>query len=153
MAVRRKIELHGAKELDAVLRQLPDRVERQVLGAGIRSGATLVRREIMRDAPRGSEPPHPKYGRLVTNIAVSKRQVRPGAVGYTVHSGRAFWARFLEFGTRFMAARPFFRPAFDRAAEPAIKRIAAQIAKGVAREAGKLAGPYLAAARKLGVRR
>lgn len=57
------------------------------------------------------------YGDLRDNIKVKAvRAKKQGHIVYEVTTGFAFWANFLEFGTRRMRARPWFRPAFERLA-------------------------------------
>lgn len=54
------------------------------------------------------------YGHLRDNIRLRRDKARKQ--GYIVHLvtvGRAFWGRFLEYGTKKMAARPWMRPAFE----------------------------------------
>jgi HK97 gp10 family phage protein len=53
---------------------------------------------------------------------------------------KAFYWRFLEFGTRFIRARPFLRPAFEqvkvRAVQAAVERLQKRLANEI-RKMGK----------------
>ena len=136
-------KITGLDEVKAVFRQLPDAMQKRALGSAVRAGANLIKRAVIDKAPRGTEPPHWKYGRLHENISIRTER---GASGdrqkMFVHTGRAYWSLFLEFGTRFMGARAFMRPALYENANAAIREIGVALGKAVEREAKRLAGPY-----------
>ena len=56
-----------------------------------------------------------------------------GGLKITIYAGggKAFYARFLEFGTKNMAAQPFFYPAYRLNKKRAANRIKRAIRKGV----------------------
>ena len=92
------------------------------------------------------------YGHLRDNIrfVAGRRSTRHkdaffGAVGV----GDAYWGRFLEFGTRKMSAKPWFRPTIDKYAGEAI-RIQA---KGVGDAIPKACRKYAARKARRRVRR
>lgn len=58
-----------------------------------------------------------------------------GSAGSTKADGPAFYARFVEFGTSKMAARPFMRPAFEKSASAAIDAVKAGLEKAIERAA------------------
>lgn len=131
--------IKGVEQVTKVLRTLPDRVQDKVSLAAIRAGARIVAREAIDYAPSGTEPAHPKYGRLRDNIGVrTLRDKDRNNKKVAVHTGRAYWAMFLEFGTRFMAARPFMRPALYHSLTAVYHEIGRVLGKGVEREAAKL---------------
>ena len=135
------IKISGLKEARAALKLLPDRVQKRVQGAATRSGATVMRAEARRDAPVGDEPSEAskKYGSLKSNIRIIKlKRVPKGTTGYRVNTGDAFWGVILEVGSRFMAARPWFRPAIDRSRDKALDKMRERLAAGIEREAKKL---------------
>jgi HK97 gp10 family phage protein len=138
-----KIRLTGVKELNAALRQLPQRMQDRVYNAAVAAGARDFRNAVKQATPVGAEDPHPKYGRGRDNIRMTRDRERPkGAPRYIVHIGRAFWLMFYEFGTSRQPQRAFFRPAFDAGAERALRKMTDALARGLAREAKKLAGQY-----------
>ena len=137
-----KIEIKGAKELEKVLRMLPRKMSEDVLVRATRSGASIVRNEVKRRAPVGSGPAHPKYGRLKNNIKTTKIKQRGGAASIVVHTGKAFWGSFLEFGTSKMPAHPFFRPAFDAIWPKALEKIGERLGINLEKAATQLAGKY-----------
>lgn len=133
----------GLDEVKAVFRQLPDAMQKRALASSVRAGANLIKRAVIDKAPVGTEPAHNRYGRLRDNISV--RTVRGASADFAkmaVHTGRAYWAMFLEFGTRHMGARPFMRQALYENANAAIAAIGTALGKAVEREAKRLAGPY-----------
>lgn len=149
------MKIEGVDGVVQVLNHLPRSMARNVLDAAVRNGGQHLRREIVARAPIGPDPAGKlrrrrsrrgdfvtvkNYGKLRGNIRVSKVK---GAVGrFVVHVGRAFWARFLEFGTKKMRPRPFMRPAFDAGAADAAKAIAEGLGKGLDAEGRRLARRY-----------
>ena len=132
--------IKGFKELDRLLQQLPSRVESRVLQAATQAGARVIAKEVKANAPVGSgkqSPASKLYKRLSQNIKVQAlKNVRAkGRRGSRVFTGQAFWGLFLEFGTRYIAARPWFRPAIDRGVPGAIKKLKESLGRGIEREA------------------
>ena len=151
-----EVKVDGLKQLDDMLRQLPNRVAARELAGALRAGGNVLRKEAVTRAP--DSPKVHKFGDLRANIRV--RRVRPSngnALAVAVTTGRAFYAKFLEFGraaftvkrkkvlsdgtTIFgvevgrQVARPFLRPAFDAAGPRAVATIAQRLKAGVARQA------------------
>lgn len=134
----------GFKEADELLRQLPRNVENRVLQASTMAGAREIRKAVKAEAPRGKgdrSPASKQYKRLSQNIKVKplKSVRRKGIRGARVDTGKAFWGMFLEFGTRFIAAMPWFRPAVTKARDPAVNALKNALGRGIEREATKLA--------------
>lgn len=152
----------GAREIDELLKKLPVRVAKRVVGNAMRAGGRVVQREAKLRAPVGIEEPHPKYGKLRDNIRVKTVAEKGTSAAVAVHIGAAFWGFFLEFGTGVrrlkkarvlsdgttvfgtevgpMPARPFMRPAWDSSKAAALDRIAKGLGDGIQREAIKLGG-------------
>jgi HK97 gp10 family phage protein len=74
---------------------------------------------MLATAPRG------ETGRLRGSLTASAR----GLSGRVVMEGDAFYWRFLEYGTRYIAARPFVRPAAEAEANAVEGRIRDMVAK------------------------
>lgn len=154
MNITTKVE--GLKALDDLLKQLPERVARRELAGALRAGAGTIRKEVIARAPDSTKV-H-KHGDLRANIRV--RRVRPkegGALAVAITAGKAFYAKWLEFGRAAVTVkkkrvltdgatffgtdvaaqppRPFFRPAFDAAGPRAVESIAKRLKAGVARQA------------------
>lgn len=137
-----KTTLGGARELDRVLKQLPKALRGQVLENAVRAGANVVRKEARARAPRGADASHPSLGRLADNLRVSKDKRGANSVDMLLHTGKAFWGMFLEFGTSKVPARPWFRPALDRMAGAALGKIGERVGKNVEKRAAELAGKF-----------
>lgn len=134
----------GFAEADKVLRQLPIAVETRVLQKSVNAGARVWRDSAKASAPRGSgkqSPSSKRYKRLFQNIKtqVLKSVKAKGRRGARVYTKDAFWGVFLEFGTRYIAARPWFRPAIEGSKDQAAKAMRDQLGKGIEQEAVKLA--------------
>lgn len=154
-----RTSLRGVRELDAALKELAGPAQKRVTRAAVQAAARILRREVRNAAPRGQESPHPQYGRLRDNIRLRVKPTASKLVA-TVHTGSAFWARWLEFGRQAIAvkkqrvlsngktifgskvaaqpARPFFRPAWDRVSPRLLPEMTKRIATGIGREAEKL---------------
>lgn len=140
MAVQRS-QLTGSKEMERVLKRLPEQLARKHLRASVRAGAVVVSKESKAAAPRGQDPAG-EHGRLHENIAIKLNRKSRLSVHFMVHTGAAFWGLFLEYGTKFMAAIPWFRPAFERSAPAALSKIGDRLGKGLKKEAEALSGRY-----------
>lgn len=141
--MKANFKMTGALRLEKVLKALPKKLrERDGLSA-VRAGATVVRKSIQAEAPVSGFD-HGKYGPLKKNIKatrVAERQTRT-SITVTVHTGKAYWGMFSEFGTYKMPAQPFFAPGLDAAATPALQRITVRLSSGMAKTAKELAGRY-----------
>jgi HK97 gp10 family phage protein len=151
-------ELHvsGLSELDKLLKELPAKVERNILRGAMRAGAKVFESRAKELVPI-------KSGQLRDSIKVSTRSKR-GRVSATVRAGgkKAFYAHMVEFGTarHFIkprkrkslffaglarevvdhpgsAPRPFMRPALDGGQAEAVNAAADYIRKRLAKEAAK----------------
>lgn len=105
------VEVVGLTEANAALRRLPEaaKIRVQVVED---TTAFHVAREASIKAPRSARGTHGhEPGFLARSI---QWQSRPRSLSAVVGIARAaFYWKFLEFGTRFLSARPFVRPAAD----------------------------------------
>lgn len=158
--MRRAVRIEGARELHAALRQLSEASQRRVVRNSMMAVARMVQREVRQATPRGRGEAHPKYGRLQQNIRV--RPI-PSAQRFTavVHTGRAFWAKWLEYGrskvtvvkkkvlsdgktifgreVKAQPPRPFFRPAWDAISPRILPELARRVAQNIERELARQA--------------
>jgi HK97 gp10 family phage protein len=147
----------------AALQNLPTAIAKKTLNGSMRAGAAVIQKEaITRALSLKNQDPYRTPGLVKKMIAVRKRKRYPSnvttayAVGVlggaglvekstkrTRKSGSAntnvdlktrpaYW-RFLEFGTKNMAAHPFLRPAFEAKAQDAISAIAKQLTATLAK--------------------
>jgi HK97 gp10 family phage protein len=142
-------EVQGLKELNARLQQFPVKLERNILRGALRAGAQPIVEDARRRAPVLSVlDPRRVFGALAKSIHARGVQSKNGTLTggvvaggvATVGRGKgkaiadAFYARFIEFGTSKMAARPFLRPAIDSKTPAAIDATADYIRQRVDKE-------------------
>ena len=142
-------EVQGLKELNALLQQLPLKLEKNILRGAIRAGAKPVADDIRRRAPELAEPdPRRVRGALKKSVRIMSTQMSRGMIrGGVVAGGKttvgrgkakvaadAFYAHMVEYGTVKMTAKPFMRPAIDTRTQAAIDATAKYISDRVASE-------------------
>lgn len=129
-------EVKGLRELGLKLRELGDKVERQIADAALRQAANVIRDDARQKAPVLAIPTKYRKPGVVKRAIVSKKGRAPkgqrkmvvgvrGLTGAAIRKFKAsggaaaqnpndpFYWYFLERGTSKMAAKPFLRPAFD----------------------------------------
>jgi HK97 gp10 family phage protein len=113
------VELRGSMSLvERWIRQAPQRNLEATLAAG-QSVADDVKEHWSGNYPPASSPGNPpavRSGELDASvIAIPEESLSSGGVTVKV-TALAAHASYLEFGTRYMAARPFLRPAISSGA-------------------------------------
>lgn len=148
------IQIHGLEELTKALKKLPERIESNVLAAGVRAGAQVVRKAAIAN-----------LGGDKKDIVVKKSRSPRGTAKYKVGLSKDKWyLMFREFGTKphliktkkkkvlagggevfgpvihhpGQAAKPFLRPALDENVPKIIKAMGAKMGKAIEKEAKKL---------------
>lgn len=125
------VEFKGLDQLDAALKELPVQMQRQVLRTGLTWAARVIKEGMMRRAPRaavhrvtrgGSNFPTPLFDSIRIRVKFRRDGDPTASIG---PSGRAFWGRFVELGTKFQAARPFMRPSLQEDGQIAVAAFAA----------------------------
>lgn len=124
------VHVKGAKELEALLKRLPERVAKRVVNNGLRAGARIIRDDAKARVPVDT-------GELQDSITVATVRGKV-KVGFKPPASRR--AHLTEFGTENQAAQPFMRPALDSRGTDAIKKIGEVMGKGVEKEARAIAG-------------
>ena len=138
------VKIEGVEAMVKALEAIPHKLRRRALRNALAAGARLVRDEarMIRNSSTagspigGNEVMNYTRGSVARAISVRTSRVaaRAGDVGVFVNvrpakaakAGRSnptdpFYWRFLEFGTRFMAARPFLQPAAGKLADALTK--------------------------------
>ena len=151
----------GLSELSAALRELPQRIGRNVLKGAVSAAAAEVRSEARNKAPvytgdvaQGHPPPgtlkRAIYQKQIRELSDNQKQVffvgvrhgkkyqKQGKKG-TLSQDAYYW-RWVEFGTSKMAARPFLRPAFEQTKMAAVERMKAYMTERIPREVQQLPG-------------
>lgn len=153
------VHVQGLKELNDALKQLPERIAKNALRAGVYAGAKVIRDEAKMKAPRYTGPVsqgHPPPGTLKRSIIMKHIPEQSGLYRQTfyvtVRSGKqyrnqgkkgnlsqdAYYWRWVEFGTAKMSAKPFLRPAFEGQKTGALDAIKNKLAARIEEEAAKL---------------
>jgi HK97 gp10 family phage protein len=100
------VQLLGAKELIDEFQRLNEAVATEYIDESLEAGAETILAAIDRVAPE-------KSGVLKNSISLRTTQVSRTRVEKVIEiSSRAFYWRYLEFGTRFIQAREFIRKSF-----------------------------------------
>lgn len=142
--MKTKLEFDGMKELSKALKELPIRVESRLLQNSINYASKAILPDIIAAAPRNDginiSQQSKRFGSLHSNIKIEKRRSRRKTIKFSsITIGNAFWGFFLEFGTRFMAAKPWFVPAFEKSISKGLSTIKATLEKKIEKEFEKLA--------------
>ena len=158
--MKTQFAVHGLAELDAALRELRqemDGKEGNLVGSALMSAALPVLRDAQNRAPRNKEP---RKGHQAGTLAkqIKRNKVKnPRAYSEIVNVGvlAPQWAggklindsygKFVELGTRKMAAQPFLRPALEANREESPKLFGRKLGAGIEREAKKIGSKNLAA--------
>jgi HK97 gp10 family phage protein len=103
-------------ELDKALFISAKKVEEEAkrsIAEGNKSGKIYIRRSVAHRASAAGEAPASDTGRLLNSIAT---RLQTNAKEALIVAGNSIvrYARFLEFGTSKMAARPFMVPALEK---------------------------------------
>jgi len=136
-----KIEIIGMKELEKLLNSIPDSVAVDALRNINRAGGQEYKAEMQSQAPVGSDNIH-------RNIRIQNDPEDKTAIFIGV-SNKAYWARFVEFGTKVrttkgkgpiiygkanrgqMKPEPFIAPSIEKATPRAIDSIFQKMGKRV----------------------
>jgi len=130
--------IRGAKEMDKLLRELGPRTANRVGDQALRAGAKVIVEEAKRLVSV-------KTGELRDAITVATEKSRTAGderivfIGFKPPVSRR--AHLTEYGTSKTPAKPFIRPAMDTRASDALAAIGKVLARGITREANKLAKP------------
>jgi hypothetical protein len=158
-----KIEVEGAADLQAALRELGDpRAIRTTLRASLRkAGKPMLekirsnvredkgdlKRSVKMTAAKGERPDSPQFGIVIgvdanegpARIVARKTRSNRGKGGTYRDPGVAGVAVIEEFGRPGEAANPSFRPAFDEEGEATIRRFGEEAGPIIERTAARLA--------------
>lgn len=129
-------KIEGMKEIDAVLKQMPEEFARKVGEAAVRKGGNVIRDRAIDYAPRDT-------GKLAESIYTVKQKVQGFSVAFQVGMKRgAYYAIFTEFGTAKQPAQRWFTRAFEDTKGAAFEKIIDELRKGLLRTSKRLAGKF-----------
>jgi HK97 gp10 family phage protein len=149
-----KIDISGLSDLKKRLTKLPERIEKNIMGAAVRAGANIIKSAAVAN-----------LGGKKTDIVVAKSRSPKGVTKFKIGtSGKKFYLMYRELGTRphvikigktkkFLAdgavvfgkvvqhpgqaPKPFLRPALDENAQKAVDAMAKKIKQRLEKEAAK----------------
>ena len=120
-----EIVISGLKEVQERLERLSPDLGRRAMGKALSAAGKIIATEVQARAPK-------RTGELALNVIAKGKDSASGGyirIGIAYHKKRSLrsrrpgkvpssqdpgvYVKFLEYGTRKMAARPFMRPAFD----------------------------------------
>jgi HK97 gp10 family phage protein len=161
MARAETVRIEGLAELNRALRELPQRIANRGLRTAVYAGAKVIRDEARHRAPKAAQSlgtKQPSAGTLKRSVIMKHIRELSGGGRQTfyvlVRQGKkyrnqgkrgnlsqdAWYWRFVEFGTRKMAARPFLRPALESRRREAVEAIKGRLAQRLEIEAKALKG-------------
>lgn len=88
------LKLEGLKELNKALKQLDGKLATRINRRAIAKGAQVIRKEMRAQAPRGKGNLHKEL-----RYKIKKSKEKTGFSGSVGPTKKAFYARFLEYGT------------------------------------------------------
>lgn len=139
------VSVAGLADLQRRMHSLRVDVAGKVARAATNAGAQEIKKRATANASRSEDTGNLKRNIIVKRLRPSEHTISEMHI-VTVRKGKptakqkakgltdAFYARFVEFGTVKMNARPFLRPAFDNGKSDAVKAIADRLAKRLLKE-------------------
>lgn len=123
-----RVEIIGTKRLQRAIDRVTAEVEHKGIDDSVRGAAKIIHTEERALVPFRS-------GRLYRALKwlVVKRNKGEIEADVGPDSRQGFYATFLEFGTRYITAKPFARPAFDQSLPAAQSFVRATLTKAVRR--------------------
>lgn len=131
--IETRITFKGLDQIDAMFKELPIELQRTAMRTGLRDASKVMQDGMRRRAPRAAVHRVIRKGRsylsrLVDSITIRIRVRGDGdPIAEVGPSRRAFWARFIEYGTRFISAKPFMRPTLDHDGQIAVAAFVAGV--------------------------
>jgi HK97 gp10 family phage protein len=141
------LRTQGFDEVDAVLKTLQGKFVARELKAAIRKGLNVIRRAARQNiarslitspgerAKRGGAGRRrhieDRTGTLHRGIRTRVRLGHSAILGQVFTSAEAFYGRFLEEGTQFIAARPWLRPALHANQDAVVSESADHLRKSI----------------------
>lgn len=110
----KKFEITGLKEIDEVLKSLPEKLTKQVLTGAYRKASKPLLEEMQRLVPQYEGDLQDSLGMVNAKTKdLEKAAVYVGPRNRPAQTYVGWRAHFAEFGTVNHPAQPFIRPAFD----------------------------------------
>lgn len=102
------VKVHGLAELEQSLREIPIELERNLVRTALRDGGRVLAQGISRRMPR-------RTGAAAANVEISiRKDAKYGLKAVIGWSSKYFYARFLEFGTKYITRRAFMQATLEQ---------------------------------------
>jgi len=148
-----EVKIEGLKQLQEAMSNLSQDIQKNSLRVAVSAASKVILDEAKRLAPQGEtgnlrkalyryrsrSQSAPGKETFIVGVRKGKKEYVDNArnrrlkrVGkkYTVE-GKAYYWRFIEFGTSKMPAKPFLRPAFEAKKELAVERFKSKLAEAI----------------------
>ncbi len=136
--MRIDFDIQGAAEMERLLLELGPAVASRVGDQALVAAAKPIMEEMRRTVAIGKgQGPHLRDAIKVAVVKQADGPERIALIGFDRKV--AFRAHFLEYGTAHSSAKPFMRPALDSKVQEALDEMGKALARGITREAKKLA--------------
>jgi HK97 gp10 family phage protein len=132
------VKVRGLRELHDALEKLPVYLRAGPIRSGMKAGAEVLQTAQAQMAPRN---PVQAGVTLAEEIVTDLTLGETAAIARIGPTPKAFYARFLEFGTVKMRAQSFLRPALIRDGQIAIAALATHLKAGLVRAAKQARKP------------
>lgn len=138
------LEVEGMAHLRKQLGQFTERVQTNILRSAVHAGANTVRDAVRQQAPRSKRGlsnrslASLRYGPLRKSIVSRRRKVRDGVIASHVVIARAFYGRFIHYGTRYIQTpNPFMRRGYEAAAPRVTGAIVSKLRQNIDKQIDK----------------
>lgn len=124
--------LSGEKELVRALKKLDDRLQQKIARQALRFGAKEYQKELKARLPKTSGP----GVHLANSIKIARERDDRRSIKLLVGvSGiPRFYAHIIEFGSRFQAPQPVWRPVFQRLTARVTRTIGVKLGQLIIKE-------------------
>jgi HK97 gp10 family phage protein len=127
--IKQSVAIEVNKAVFASAQRVAAEAKKSILD-GQKSGRFYKHRSVTHRASAPGEPPASDTGRLVNSI--NAQLSGPGEAEAIAGNAAVKYARFLEFGTSRIAARPFFLPALEKSKAWIRQRLQEALRRGLA---------------------
>lgn len=126
------VNIEGLTDVKRALSVLPERIQKNILTAGVRAVASDISKSAKRLVHKDSRD-------LEKSIIVKKRRSRSKnyvwfTVGINAKKYNVYYGHMVEFGTSTMKEEPFMRPAFEQNKQKAISMMTTKIRSRIDKE-------------------
>lgn len=119
-----KFKILGGAELASALNDLPSRVSKKVMREALEVAGEPIRQGMQQLAPRRAPAPDIADHMVISTAKVEGLIDNDQTAAVAIGPARGFfYGLFLEYGTVFMGAKPFARPAFEAGVQKALAEI------------------------------